>query len=73
MCPQAHIISGAASLPKAASFARQGKHHLKKHAAACFFLSSEYEKDRYPFLIDGFELTKKQAKYLDYARCDIIC
>ena len=27
--PQARIISEAASLPKAASFARQGKHHSK--------------------------------------------
>jgi len=25
--PQAHIINEATSLPKAASFARQGKHH----------------------------------------------
>ena len=29
MCPQAHIISEATSLPKAVSFARQGKHHSK--------------------------------------------
>ena len=28
--PKAHIISEATSLPKAASFAQQGKHHSKK-------------------------------------------
>ena len=27
MCPQAHIISEAASYAKRTSFARQGKHH----------------------------------------------
>ena len=44
----------------------------KKAATATFFFSSEYDKDRFPFWVDGFELTKKQAKYLAYARCDII-
>jgi hypothetical protein len=46
MCPQAHIISEATSLPKATSFARQGKHHSKKRLLSVdkrrFFVGGAY-------------------------------
>ncbi len=38
MCPQAHIISEATSLPKATSFAQKGKHHSKNHFLRSGFL-----------------------------------
>ena len=61
MCPQAHIISEATSLPKATSFARQGKHHSKKR-----LLSSD--KRRF-FLVgrDGFEPSKSLTADLQSA------
>ena len=41
MCPQAHIISEATSLPEVTSFVQKGKHHLKKRLVETsrFFLA----------------------------------
>jgi len=50
--PQARIISEAASLPQAASFARQGKHHSKTPFLSVdkrgFFDVKERPKDTKP-------------------------
>ena len=40
---------------------------------ARFLLAIGYEKDESEGLINGFEPANKQAKYLAYARCDMIC